>query len=342
MSLGGVLMFLAALWPSHFAIGASRPPGEVPALDARYQYLAGGVNTGSGRSTWNENGTFVTRYVKESHAEGVVPVLTYYMLLQSRSSFEGGEAEKDLAHLKDPALMRAYWRDFTLALERAKARKLVIVHVEPDLWGYMQHAAKGDRASAAHRRFAQKLVRLRDRHARNVRLAYHLSTWGTREDPTYSDPPMARMDELAARSARFYRSLKTRFDYVFNDVADRDAGFRRHVLGDGGRSRWEAGDFHRHARYIKGFTRRVRRPVVIWQIPLGNQGLPDTWGRYRDDRVEWWLGAERDAHLREARDAGIVGLLFGGGADGTTSPETDGGLFFRLAADYLANPLRLR
>ena len=35
MSLAGALMFLATLWPSHLAIGAARPPGEVPALDAR-------------------------------------------------------------------------------------------------------------------------------------------------------------------------------------------------------------------------------------------------------------------------------------------------------------------
>ena len=331
MSLTGALMFLAALWPSHLAVGVSRPPGEVPALDARYQYLAGGVNTGDGWATWNEDGTFVTRYVEESHAEGVVPVLTYYMLLQSKSSFEGGEAETDLAHLRNRALMRAYWKDFTLALKRARSKKLVIVHVEPDLFGYMHHVSRNDHARPSHRRFAQKLVRLRDRHAKNVKLAYHLSTWGTKtEDPG------------GRRSARFYRSLRTRFDYVFNDVDDRDAGFNEHVLGDGGRSRWHAADFHRHARYVKGFTTRVRKPVIIWQIPLGNRSLPDTWGRYRDDRVEWWLGDERDAHLREARDAGIVALLFGGGADGTTSPETDGGLFFRLAGDYLENPLKLR
>jgi hypothetical protein len=341
VSFAVVAAILAAAWPGHLAVGASRPPGDVPALDARYQYLAGGVNTGSGWSTWNPNGTFVTRYVKESHAKGVVPVLTYYMLLQSKSSFEGGEAEKDLAHLRNASLMRAYWKDFTLALKRAKGKKLVIFHLEPDLFGYMHQAARNDRASAPHARFARRAIRLRDRYARNVKLAYHLSTWGTNEDPTYSDPPDARIDRLAARSARFYRSLGARFDYVFNDVDDRDAGFNEHVLGDGGRSRWDEGDFHRHARFIKGFTRRVRKPVVIWQIPVGNSTLPDTWGRYRDSRVEWWLGESRDEHLREARDAGIVALLFGGGADGTTSPDTDGGLFFRLAREYLAKPLPL-
>ena len=86
------------------------------------------------------------------------------------------------------------------------------VHVEPDLFGWMHQAARGDPASPAH-----------------VRLAYHLSTWGTREDPAYSNP------------------------------------------------RWPAWTCR---------PRGVRKPVVIRQIPLGNRGLPDTWGRYRDDRVE--------------------------------------------------------
>ena len=74
--------------------------------------------------------------------------------------------------------------------------------------------------------------------------------------------------------------------------------------------------------------------MVIWQIPLGNSTLPDTWGRYRDNRVEWWLGKRRGAHLREARRAGIVALLFGAGADGNTTADTDGGLFYRLARRY--------
>ena len=69
--------------------------------------------------------------------------------------------------------------------------------------------------------------------------------------------------------------------------------------------------------------------------------LSDTWSHFRDNRVQWWLGKGSRPHLRAARDAGVIGLLFGGGADGTTSPQTDGGLFFRLARRYLARPLAL-
>jgi hypothetical protein len=166
--------------------------------------------------------------------------------------------------------------------------------------------------------------------------------WGTREDPTFSKPSIAHMRALGRRSASFYRSLRARFDVVFNDVEDRDEGYNRVVNGDNGASHWAAADFHRHAAYIRAFTRRTHRKVVVWQIPLGNSTLPDTWDHFRDTRVEWWLGDASGAHLREARRAGIVALLFGGGAGGTTSADTDGGLFYRLSREYYRSPLRLR
>jgi hypothetical protein len=352
-------------WPARFEIGLASQPGTAAdyrrraPFGFRYQYLPGGVNTGSGWSTYNPDGTFVSRYVRESRAAHVTPVFTYYQLLQSRPDVGGGEDKRDLAHLRDPAVMAAYWRDLRLALTRARGRGRVVLHVEPDLWGYVQQAARGDRAATIPAAvassgdpalrglpdnasgYARAIVRLRDRIAPNVTLAWHLSLWGTKEDISYSNPSRAHVAALARRSARFYRSLHARFDIVFNDVADRDAGYRRHVLGDHGRSAWIAADFHRHAAFIRTFTRATHRKVVIWQIPLGNSRLPDTRGRYRDNRVQWWLGRARAAHLREARRAGIVALLFGAGASANTTPDTDGGLFFRLARSYYRHPIGL-
>jgi len=52
--------------PSHFAFGLEAGPADtwlprsgVP-WDYRWQYLAGGVNTGKGWETWNSNGTFAS------------------------------------------------------------------------------------------------------------------------------------------------------------------------------------------------------------------------------------------------------------------------------------------
>ena len=56
---------------------------------------------------------------------------------------------------------------------------------------------------------------------------------------------------------------------------------------------WGPADFQRHDVYIAGFTRRTGVPVVLWQLPLGNTSLKDTWGHFRDNRVQWWLGTAR-------------------------------------------------
>ena len=83
-------------WPKTMQIGLSDAPGGAAALHAsapfgfRYQYLAGGVNTGQGWATWNPGGSFASTYVRDSWSHGVLPVLSYYMLLQSKPG--GGEA----------------------------------------------------------------------------------------------------------------------------------------------------------------------------------------------------------------------------------------------------------
>jgi len=332
---------LVAALGHHFAIGVADQPGGAAqlrgAVAMRYQYLAGGVNTGSGWSTWDPGGSFVSRYVAESRAARIVPVFTYYQLLQSRDdACSGGEDRADLCRLRDASLMGTYWADLRLALQRMHGSSPVVLHVEPDMWGYLEQ--HGQRLLAA--RFARRVIALRDRYARNVVLAYHDSVWGTKEDPTYSKPSLAHMASLGARSARWYRSLHARFDLVFADVADRDAGFREKILGDGGKSRWDAQDFSRRDAYLRALARGTRRPVAVWQIPLGNSTLDDTWTHFRDNRVEGWLG-DRTA-LARLRDDGVVALLYGAGAEGDTTAQTDGGLFLRLARAYERDPLALR
>src|SRR5439155_15440909 len=154
------------------------------------------------------------------------------------------EAAADLGNLRNPNTMRAWYASATLLFKRAGAFRhtRVIVHVEPDLWGYVQQAARGDRASSVRAvvghglpnnvsGFARAVVRLRNRYAPNVRLAYHLSVWGTKTDIALQDPPDARVDALGRRSARFYRSLHAHFDMTFAEFDDRDSGFNQIVNG---------------------------------------------------------------------------------------------------------------
>ena len=311
-------------------MGLTESPGKhAPAhLGFRYQYLAGGWET------WNPDGTFASMYVQDSWRHGEIPVLTYYVLLQSGSSL-GDEAATDLGHLRDPQLMEKYWQDATLMLQRVAGKKTVVVHVEPDAWGYLEQANAVELASS----FAQKWIALRDRYAPNVLLAYHMSGWGTKHDIVYEDPPDATVRAYATQSAEFYNALHAHFDLSFEDFSDRDAGFYQHQQGNT-KTWFTRADFHRHLLYGATFVKQTRLRMVAWQIPLGNTFLPDTWGKYRDNRVQWLLTSR--AHLRAYVDAGYVGFMFGGGADGTTSASTDGGYFYkRVRAYYATGALKL-
>src|SRR6202000_875635 len=182
-SLLSLLVSLAALpfgWPHHLLLGVSDSPGDashlaqVGRVDARYQYLSGGVNTGHGWSTWNPNGTFASMYVRESIAAHQIPVFTYYQLLPSSPASGSWEHQKDLSTLRNPATIRSYWADYELLLRRVGASAgthLVVIHVEPDLWGYLEQA----HAVALARGVAHKLIALRNRLAPHVTLAWHIN-----------------------------------------------------------------------------------------------------------------------------------------------------------------------
>ena len=308
-------------WPTTLQLGMADDPGDAAALRKsapfgfRYQYLAGGVNTGQGWSTWNPDGTFVTRYENESWGAGQIPVFTYYMLLQSKPGV-GDELHADLSNLRNASTMAAYWRDVTLMFQRVRGTQPVVVHVEPDLWGYLEQA--GDLSLA--RSFAAKWIALRNQLAPNVLLAYHMSGWGTKHDIVYEKPSNAVVVQYATQSAQFYNALHAKFDVAFEDFSDRDAGFYEKQQNNP--NTWfKPADFARHLLYGATFVKLTGLRMVAWQIPLGNtimRAENNTWDHYQDNRVQWLLGAGSRAHLRAYVAAGYVAFLFGRGADGNT------------------------
>jgi hypothetical protein len=335
-------------WPStKLELGLTDSPGGAAALHAsgtyrfRYQYLAGGVNTGSGWATWNSPpGKFADYYVQESVAAGITPVFIYYQLLQSNPA-GGDEGTADRSNLKNTSTMAAYWADVTLLFTHLGAySSKIVVDIEPDLWGYIQQASTGDNGASVAAAvassgnvdlagmpnnaagFAQAFVLLRNKYAPNVLLGYELSMWGTNTDPLYQNIPLNQIDPLAARSTAFQQSLGASFDLVFTDPADRDAAFKQIIYGDGGASWWDATDYQRFDQYVGDFVRGVGLRMVLWQIPLGNtkmRAVNNTWGHYQDNHVEWWFDDSSATHLTTTVDAGVVAMLFGGGAAGTTS-----------------------
>jgi hypothetical protein len=101
----------------------------------RYQYLAGGVNTGA--ATWQHWGQdFVASYIRSSQAVHEVPAFSYYELRQSQpGARQGQDSAADMINLRNHATMRAYYENLRAFFQQAAtARGPVILQVEPDLW----------------------------------------------------------------------------------------------------------------------------------------------------------------------------------------------------------------
>src|SRR3989442_2046178 len=146
------------LLPSGFSFGLANQPGEISWMTAsgipwgyRYQYLSGGVNTGTGWETWKSpSGQFAGYYMSNSATNGYFPVFSYYELLQSTPSSGANESDRDFNNLNNAATMNAYYANFVLLMHQAATYGgQVIVQVEPDLSGYLQQRA--GRGTAAPR-----------------------------------------------------------------------------------------------------------------------------------------------------------------------------------------------
>ena len=189
--------------------------------------------------------------------------------------------------------------------------------------GFAEVAAFPDDASG----FARALVHLRDVYAPNVVLGFHVSAWATGVDLKLNDAdPYAVADEICA----FYRSLGAPFDLLFFDPSDRDADLlpdharrrRRPLVGRRATS-------SASATFIGRLVDQTGRKAMLWQVPVGNtlyRSMDNTWGHYQDNRVQYWLGDR--SHMQELVDYGVIGLLFGAGADGCTmyTDETGDGV----------------
>lgn len=354
---------IPAGFPHYFSFGVLNDPGSAALLDAmrshngtafafRYQYLDGGVNTGHGWETWNQPaGHYALSYMQESAHHGYIPALVYYEICQSDGPHPGSycaghDAEQGPLNLAGDAVMHAYYANWVLLLRQIAAfGKPVFVIVEPDLWGFLEHATNGRddaaKISASVRSsgyadaadfpntaqgFAWALLHMRDRYAPNAILALHASSWAAGPDIASDTRPVLDVAAVAHREAMFLKSAGlagnpagvSSWDVLSNDVADHDAG------QTGGHAWWDRynrsfPNFARYLRYISALSQDTHRRVVLWQVPMGNQyfdTMNNTAGHYQDNRVEYILG-----HVSSFARAGLIAVLFGPGNGGTMNVD---------------------
>jgi hypothetical protein len=346
----------ASSLPAGFGFGLANGPTDLSWMTGsgvpwryRYQYLAGGVNTGNGWETWNTPpGQFATYYLTASQGAGYTPVFTYYELLQSSPSAGSNESDRDFNNLNNAATMNAYYGNFRLLMQKAAAfGGQVIVHVEPDLWGYLEQRANGGSAASltamvkssgfadvagiadTAQGFAGALLHLRDTYAPNVLLATHASSWASGVDIATNTNTAVNPAQEADKVAAFLNSAGvganpcgSTFDLVFNDVADHDAAWWELVTHDGGAHWWDRTNaklpnFNTWLAWMTELHAKTARQLVVWQVPVGNQyylTMNNTDGHFQDNRAEIFIG-----HVPALQAAGVQAVMFGAGNAGQTT-----------------------
>jgi hypothetical protein len=338
---GGQLQFGLANDPGHLNwMTSSGVPWRY-----RYQYLAGGVNTSNPWQNWNSPaGAFATNYINASKANGYVPVFTYYELLQSTPSTGSNESDRDFSNLNNASTMATYYANFKLLMQMAGAfGQLVVVHVEPDLWGYLEQRAAGATAatlsaSVARTGFAEaaglpdtaqgyayELLKLRDLYAPNAVLAIHASAWGSGIDIASDTNPAVDAIAQADKTAAFLNSagissnpFGSTWDLVFNDVDDHDAGWWEQQDADNAYfTHWwdptntRFPNFSRYLGWVSELHTKTARPQIVWQVPVGNQyflTMNNTCGHYQDNLAQYFI-----SHASDLYASGLIAVLFGAG-----------------------------
>jgi hypothetical protein len=187
--------------------------------------------------------------------------------------------------------------------------------------------------------FNWALLSIRQKYAPNVLLGFHISNWATGTDIGSNTSTGINAPALGVQVGQFallsgastVNSNNSKpYDLIFNDVLDRDASYYKYVLIAPNywwdRQNISFPNFIRWESYIGGVHNTVGLPIIVWQIPEGNQyfdTVNNTNGHYQDNRAEYFIGNYLDStlpnHLQELQNAGITGLLFGQGNAGSTA-----------------------
>lgn len=300
------------------------------------------------RDGWG--GDFVGRFVRHAWDNKFVPVISVYLMLSTPpATGEGGAAYA--AKLQNATTVSTYLAALTEAARQAKGDKPVIFQLEPDFYGFMQQLSNSpDRLAGVKQDdpssypvalnvpgypntlagFGKRMVDVVHATAPNVLVAPHASMWATNRDPNNGTPVEAQ--QMAERTATFIDAMGgTQADLLFAEWSDRDAG-------SGLRPFWDDTNHalphvNRAVLWENALSAASKKRLILWQIPVGNMSLDNTCDHYKDNRAAYAF-----RHPRDLFDAGVMAMLFGGGASCMTSPHTDGGFVASQGAIAYATP----
>jgi len=276
---------------------------------------------------------FVSKAEKSSPKQ--IPMFTYYEELQASKLTEG---PSQVAAIGDATVLGRYFADWRFVLQKIGSH-VALLHIEPDFWGYVEqlnsdpHAvpAKVTTANASDcasyensaAGLAKCMIHMVRVYAPNAKVGLHASAWGTKMDVFGNSDAKLDVAGEAQKMATFLTALGAKDgDFIVTDPSDRDAGYYEST---GRKTWWDATNatlpnFHQAFVWTKTLAEATNLPIVLWQIPVGNMSQSNTTDHWKDNRVDYFF-----AHMDELAAAHIVGLFFGAGMGGMTTPESDGG-----------------
>lgn len=343
-------------------------------LDIRYLYLAGGTFDGpepcgscasaclaGGRSCASSNtegcawwgcwqwdreppGKYLRDFFDKADAQRHLPLVTYYQFLHTSRVPEG---IAQIEAMTDAALLTRYLADWRFLLQTVGSRR-VLLHIEPDLWGYAQHLGPDPEVlpaavKAANPRdcaklpdtvagFGRCMIQMARTYAPNAKVGLHASFWATKIDVSLNKDPALDVAGEARKVGVYLQKLGgADADFVVIGASDRDAAW----YATKGQRRWwdetnaTLPNFDQAFAWARTVSETLKRPHLWWQLPLGNRQLPNENERWQDNRVDYFFGnPEQIVHAHG------FGMVFGAGMKGMTTPSTDGGNFVEQLRRY--------
>jgi hypothetical protein len=330
--------------------------GTAPCASCATGCTAGGTscaNSGPGCAWWgcwqydqDPPGQFLVGFDATAKSDGQIPMITYYEVLQASGVNEG---TPEVTVMNNAAFLERYLADFRFVVQKIGMEK-ALVHIEPDFWGYVEQDNQDPHMLPAAVKTANPtdcasqentiaglgrcMIAMTRKYAPNARVGLHASGWGTKMDVLENASPTFDVAGEAAKLGAFLLAAGAGDgDFVVADMSDRDAGWYQ---TQGKNTWWDdtnqtLPNFHQAFAWAKAVAEATGKPIIWWQVPVGNPSLPNTANKWKDNRVDYLM-----AHMDEVAAAHGAGVFFGAGEGAQTTPETDGGNLVSKVKAYAA------
>jgi hypothetical protein len=255
---------------------------------------------------------------------------TWYSLRDLGDAAGQGDGPGEVVAINRLDLLTRYMNDYRFFLQKI-GNSQDMIDLEPDFWGYVRSLGDPHKVAAqvsaanptdcgsqenSAAGLSRCLISMAHKYAPHSAVGLHLTCWDWQNNTQGCVKDYA---SLGAQNA----------DLLVTDVSDRDAGWYAQPAHGGRDTFWTDQKAAAALQFYKTMAESVGKPVVLWQIPVGNMAQNNTLNHYKDDKVDWLFG-----HMDQVANAHVAGLLFGPGQQEQTTVESDGGNLIRKTIAY--------